>query len=104
MISHDFYGFYGLPMLFPLKQTWCLRSFPRVPVPRRHRLVADEVDQAVSEPTEQQVEEEGHEEDDLGHLGWDEGTDWGLVTGWFLVVSIFDVVQSSLFYVWLFRI
>ena len=89
MISHDFYGFYGLPMLFPLKQTWCLRSFPRVPVPttrRRHRLVADEVNQAVGDPTEHQVEEEGQEEDDLGHLGWDEGSDWGLVTSLYQLV------------------
>lgn len=34
------------------------------------RLVADEVNQAISNPTEHQVEEEGQEEDDLCHLPW----------------------------------
>ena len=34
------------------------------------RLVADEVNQAISNPTEHQVEEEGQEEDDLCHLAW----------------------------------
>jgi hypothetical protein len=33
------------------------------------RLVADEVNQAISNPTEHQVEE-GQEEDDLCHLPW----------------------------------
>ena len=39
------------------------------------RLVADEVNQAISDPTEHQVQEEGQEEDDLCHLAWD-GMGW----------------------------